>query len=120
MIFRDVVAAAVVIVVAAEAVVIVVDAAAAVCTDSQLIKRLGRFYQQIMRKNITTFSRSNPVKIFPTEKLHLGGQTINSQLAVVMAQLVERLLPIPEVHGSNPVIGKNLFILNICLLSTVY
>ena len=23
-----------------------------------------------------------------------------------VAQLVERLLPIPEVHGSNPVIGK--------------
>ena len=37
-----------------------------------------------------------------------------------VAQLVERLLPIPEVHGSNPVIGKNLFILNICWLSTVY
>ena len=27
-----------------------------------------------------------------------------------VAQLVERSLPIPEVHGSNPVIGKNLFI----------
>ena len=27
--------------------------------------------------------------------------------AVVVAQLVERSLPIPEVHGSNPVIGKN-------------
>ena len=40
--------------------------------------------------------------------------------AVVVAQLVERSLPIPEVHGSNSVIGKNLFILNICLLSTVY
>ena len=26
--------------------------------------------------------------------------------AVVVAQLVERLLPIPEVRGSNPVIGK--------------
>ena len=38
-----------------------------------------------------------------------------------MAQLVERSRPIPEVRGSNPVIGKNLlFILNICLLSTVY
>ena len=24
-----------------------------------------------------------------------------------MAQLVERLLPIPEVRSSNPVIGKN-------------
>ena len=30
--------------------------------------------------------------------------------SVVVAQLVERLLPIPEVRGSNPVIGKNLFI----------
>ena len=30
--------------------------------------------------------------------------------AVVVAQLVEQLLPIPEVHGSNPVIGKTLYI----------
>ena len=30
-----------------------------------------------------------------------------------VAQLVEQLLPIPEVRGSNPVIGKNLFKLNI-------
>ena len=28
---------------------------------------------------------------------------------VVVAQLVERSFPIPEVRGSNPVIGKNLF-----------
>ena len=34
-----------------------------------------------------------------------------------VAELVERSLPIPEVCGSNPVIGKKLFILNICLLS---
>ena len=34
-----------------------------------------------------------------------------------VAQLVERSLPIPEVRGSNPIIGKNL--LNICLLSAV-
>ena len=40
---------------------------------------------------------------------------------VVVAQLVERLLPIPEVRGSNPVIGKKIiYLLNICLLSTVY
>ena len=38
-----------------------------------------------------------------------------------VAQLVERLLPIPEVRGSNQVIGKKIiYILNICLLSTVY
>ena len=30
----------------------------------------------------------------------------NSFVAVVVAQLVERSLPIPEVRGSNPVIGK--------------
>ena len=29
--------------------------------------------------------------------------------AVVVAQLVERLLPTPEVRGSNPVIGKLLY-----------
>ena len=39
---------------------------------------------------------------------------------VVVAQLVERLLSIPEVRSSNPVIGKNLLILNICILLTVY
>ena len=38
--------------------------------------------------------------------------------AVVVAQLVERSLLIPEVRSLNPVIGKNLLI--ICLLSTVY
>ena len=29
--------------------------------------------------------------------------------AVVVAQLVERSLPIPEVRSSNPVIGKKLY-----------
>ena len=28
----------------------------------------------------------------------------------VVAQLVERLLPIPEVRSSNPVIGKNIYL----------
>ena len=41
-------------------------------------------------------------------------------VVLVVAQLVEWLLPIHEVRGSNPVTGKKLFILNICLLSTVY
>ena len=40
--------------------------------------------------------------------------------AVVVTQLVERSLPIPEVRGSNPVVGKNLIILNIYFLSPVY
>ena len=30
--------------------------------------------------------------------------------AVVVAQLVERSLPIPQVRGSNPVFGKFFFI----------
>ena len=46
-------------------------------------------------------------------------QKLTIEWAVVVAQLVERSLLIPEVRGSNPVIGKKLFILNICLLSTV-
>ena len=36
---------------------------------------------------------------------------------VVVAQLVEWLLSIPEVRSSTPVIGK--ILLSICLLSTV-
>ena len=43
-----------------------------------------------------------------------------SSWEVVEAQLVERSLPIPEVCGSSPVIGKILLISNICILSTVY
>ena len=30
--------------------------------------------------------------------------------AVVVAKLVEQSLPVPEVRGSNPVIGNNLFV----------
>ena len=41
-------------------------------------------------------------------------------LAVVAAQLVEWLLPTPEVHCSNPVISKHLYLTFICLLSTVF
>ena len=39
--------------------------------------------------------------------------------AVVVAQLVERLLLTPEVRDSNPVIGKLLYWTFICLLSIV-
>ena len=41
-------------------------------------------------------------------------------MAVFVAQLVEQLLPISEVHGSNPVIGK-IYIENLftCFLSIV-
>ena len=40
---------------------------------------------------------------------HVGAKNTHTG-AVVVAQLVERSLPIPEVRGSNPAIGKNLFI----------
>ena len=57
------------------------------------------------------------LSLIPNKKRY---STFTEAWAVVVAQLVERSLLIPEVRGSNPVIGKNLFILNICLLSTVY
>ena len=34
-----------------------------------------------------------------------------SNRAVVVPQLVERSLPTPEVHGSNPVIGKKIHLM---------
>ena len=59
-------------------------------------------------------------------KLHEINLKTNQQVTkiffreVVVAQLVERSLPIPEVRGSNPVISKNLLKLNnYCMLSTV-
>ena len=50
--------------------------------------------------------------------VHLIKARFSVTREVVVAQLVGRLLPIPEVRGSNPV--KNLLISNICILSTVY
>ena len=40
--------------------------------------------------------------------LRLLNKKVIILVAVVVTQLVEQLLPIPEVHGSNPLIGKNL------------
>ena len=50
-------------------------------------------------------------------RLTLNGLKIGLFWAVVVAQLVERLLPTPEVRSLNPVIGKNFN--EHCLLSTV-
>ena len=47
------------------------------------------------------------VNVQSTKATKMNPNILNSR-AVVVAQLVERLLPIPEVRGSNPVIGKNL------------
>ena len=43
--------------------------------------------------------------------------TKSFEWAVVVAQLVERLLPSPEVRGLNPIISKTIIE---CMLSTVY
>ena len=45
---------------------------------------------------------------FVTDDLNMS--TKIHQWAVGVAQLVERSLPIPEVHGLNPVIGKKLYL----------
>ena len=38
------------------------------------------------------------------------GHSAQNQLSInLLGQFVERSLPIPEVHGSNRVIGKNLY-----------
>ena len=57
------------------------------------------------------------VKASPLSSIYLEMLLVKQSLQkqqergeVVVAQLVERSLPIPEVRGSNPVIGKNLFI----------
>ena len=54
------------------------------------------------------------------EQMKFKSEMNKSIWEVVVAQLVEWSLPIPEVRGSNPVIGKNLLILNIvnCLEKT--
>ena len=43
---------------------------------------------------------------------------IYHSLAVVVAQLVEKMLPTPEVRGSNSVFGKNC--IEYCFLLTVF
>ena len=53
-----------------------------------------------------------PIQDSMTTLKHVSKSSGNFMVlwAVVVAQLVEWLLLIPEVRGSNPVIGKNLFI----------
>ena len=65
-----------------------------------------------------------PWALYDPNKSHEGGSGVNKfskdnkqSRAVVVAQLVERLLATPEVHGLNPVICQ-IYIVQ-CLLSTV-
>ena len=46
-------------------------------------------------------------------------QNLGNNWAVVVAQLVERSLPTPEIHGSIPVIGNFLFRTFVNLLPNV-
>ena len=79
-------------------------------TSWHLLKSRKRF-------NFITFSGKklppnvDPLGVFANDEIDLVSW-------MVVAQLAERSLMIPEIHGSNPVNGK-IFIFNICLLSTV-
>ena len=57
--------------------------------------------------------RGDSIKTKRIVKRSFSGQWLCGSVGRAVASIA-------EVHGSNPVIGKNLFILNICLLSTVY
>ena len=78
----------------------------------------------LLQKNIISFLvKSNPVKletrrtlIFPPRADFSLVATLKGVWAVVVTQLVELSLLIPEVRGLNPVISENLYIEH--LLST--
>ena len=78
------------------------------------------FYQQLSNPLVPICNDANlfNAKIFCKFGRDFHVLKYNSLWAVGMAQLVQQLFLPPEVHGSNPVIGKNLF-LNICLLLTM-
>ena len=68
----------------------------------------------IFKKNVTKVYLSLRLKCRKNSLLYLKRFCkVSFVLEVVVAQLVEQLLHIPEVHGSNPVIGKHLPLLNI-------
>ena len=52
-------------------------------------------------------SGSTPMHILDSIGAIVRATSVNP--SVVVAQLVERSFPIPEVRGSNPVISKNLY-----------
>jgi len=78
---------------------------------------------QILKNNLTIWSHwsglMNILSVFLVTRLerlrhdYFRDSKLLQYKEVVVAQLVERSLLIPEVCGSNPVIGKNLLILNI-------
>ena len=50
------------------------------------------------------------VAVAQTHERSVNFITLDSWGSGCVAQLIEQSLPIPEVRGSNPVIGKNLFV----------
>ena len=85
-----------------------------------LVAEVAHSFCQILhqRKPASTFLASQDVRCCVQDQDHgkvTGLMESKRQVKttimweVVVAQLVERSLSIPEVRGSNPVIGKNLF-----------
>ena len=80
-------------------------------TMGHKIKGTYRSTELVRYLNLTTFVSPLDRSLCPCNKSWI-------ERAVVVAQFVELL--ITQVRGLNPVIDKKLWILNICLLSTVY
>ena len=64
----------------------------------------------VIRKSYLKLEQVVTVKVFQSKntkekKMKWKDKKVTLE-AVVVAQLAERALPIPEVRGSNPVIGK--------------
>ena len=72
----------------------------------------GPYFGTQMQSNISAQLGDSALLVCNVNQI--GAKTVCLGSGCV-AQLVERLLPTPEVRGSNPIIGKNLFVLNICL-----
>ena len=90
------------------------------CVRKSFVTRFSINFQligQVTSLATDQFPRFNDLTFGRELQMYLEKSNVR---AVVVAQLVERSLLIPEVRGLNPVIGKNLNILNICLLSTLY
>ena len=63
---------------------------------------------KILNRNETFKTESSQHQPF----LKTSSPLVEQSWAVVLAQLVEQSLPIPEIHGSNPVINQIIYQLN--------
>ena len=86
-------------------------------TNQKVAKYLGYFCKTICCQKL--IKKNRPIWSHCCHNTRITWSIKSDTREVVVAQLVERSLPIPEVRGLNPVISKNLLISNICILSTV-